>query len=188
MSSNETYEYFGMRFRPMAESDLEVVRIERNKPEMRRLMTTDHEITAEETVEWFRSLPKDSRYWMVEMAGRVVGQINFKSRSGNEAESGFIFWDENFKKGGGPLWAILTLYHLAFNVCGMKKLHGVVLEGNTSAVKITKYFGFHQVGERVINSKRFLVFEMSAAEYAIVSAPYRKFFYNAETENSNGCV
>ena len=44
MLGNETYEYFGMRFRPMTESDLELVRLERNRPEMRRLMTTDHEI------------------------------------------------------------------------------------------------------------------------------------------------
>lgn len=172
----------------MTESDLELVRLERNRPEMRRLMTTDHEITAEETVKWFRSLPEESKYWMVEMAGRIVGQINFKSRGDNETESGFIFWDEDFKKGGGPLWAILTLYHLAFNVYGMKKLHGVVLEENVPAVKITKYFGFQQVGEQVINSKRFLVFELSAAEYAIASAPYRKFFHKSEKENFNGSV
>ena len=176
MDSYEIYEYFGMRFRPMAESDLEMVRAERNKPEMRRLMTTDHEITADETVKWFRSLPTESRYWMVEMSGRVVGQINFKSRGDREAESGFIFWDEDFKKGGGPFWAIVTLYHLAFDVFGMKKLHGVVLEENHPAVKVTKYFGFRQVGEQVINAKHFLVFELSADEYVIASAPYRRFF------------
>ena len=170
------FDLYGIHLRPMGQSDLELVRMQRNRPDMMRLMTTNHVITAEETRKWFAQLPSGSRYWMVEWEGKIVGQVNYKELRQGEAESGFIFWDEEFKRGGGTFRAILALYHVAFFVYGLKMLHGVVSAENKAALNVTRFFGFRQTGEKEVNGRKFLLFALSANDYFPIEQSFSKLF------------
>ncbi len=167
---------FGVTLRTMQEEDLELVRMQRNRPDMRALMTTDHEITREEMENWFKSLPQDYYYFMVEWEGRIVGQVNLKGIDNLSADPGFIFWDDEFSLNGGVARAVFLLYICAFDSLHYEYLKGLTLIENRKAMRLAKGFGFKQVGEEIINGKTFARFELNRQAFEDVKAMYLPVF------------
>ena len=173
---NETYSLYGVTLRPMESDDLELVRSQRNRPEMRQWMTTDHEISKEEMKSWFALLPASSRYWMVEYNGRTVGQANLKGIDNFTADPGYMFWDDDFIAEGGVPRAALALFRIAFVQLGYLTLVGVTAADNTRAIRLAKGLGFRCVSTKEINGKEFVQTSQTREEFEITQKRYEGLF------------
>lgn len=172
----ETYNIHGLVLRPMVISDLELVRAMRNRPDMRRWMTTDHEISKDEMVAWFNSLPATYQYWMVESGGKIVGQVNLKQIDKETADPGYIFWDEDFVSEGGAARAALTLFIVAFDKLKYARLRGITEISNRKAMRLAKGLGFHELEVVNIAGKEFKVLSQSADEFKATMRQYEGVF------------
>ena len=166
-------EQYGIRLRPMQRTDLEMIRQYRNRPDMRRWMTTDHEIQRDEMESWFGNLPEDSEYWIVEYEGRTVGQANLKAIGPDVADPGYMFWDEEFQAGGGVPRVVLALFSYAFNVRKVRKLLGWTACDNNRALRLAKGMGFVEGAVEEIGGRLFCHMELLPDAFAHKEALYK---------------
>ncbi len=172
-----TFTRFGITLRTMQEDDLELVRMQRNRPDMRALMTTDHEITREEMENWFKSLPQDYYYFMVEWEGRIVGQVNLKGIDETTADPGLIFWDDGFAN--KTCVAILAFYEYAFKTLGYKRFKGIIVKDNKKSLRLNKGLGFKFIGEGEIKGKQVVYTELTATDFDAVLQNFLNVFTEA---------
>lgn len=168
----------GVTFRWMTEADLEMVRQHRNAPEMRRWMTTDHEISKEEMSGWFARLGADSAYWMVEWQRRVVGQVSMKhiDLAAGVADPGYMFWDEEFTNEGGNAQAVFSFYRMVFSDYPLRMLEGLTEKSNSRALRMAKMAGGKPFGEREINGKTFVQMRILRGDFLTAWERYKILF------------
>lgn len=133
--------------RPMLESDLELVLRWRNAPEIRNNMYTQHEISWDEHVNWFKCIdPEDTKYFIFEIDNDPVGVINFSrlKRNKRQAEWGFYSGDLS-RRGIGKAMEVNALEY-AFTKLGLEKLNCEVLSNNMPVVSFHRKFGFSVEG------------------------------------------
>lgn len=130
------------RLRPMVEDDLESVLTWRNHPDVRRFMYASHEISFDEHVRWFKAASVDPgrHLLLLELAGRVLGYVNFRCDGAGGAVWGFYLAPEAPKGTGRLLGDTATRY--AFEVLGLDTLRGEVLVANLASQQFHLRFGF----------------------------------------------
>ena len=166
------YSAYGVSLRTLRAEDLEYLRAQRNNPLMRRWMTTDHEITADEMLSWYRNLGEDAYYLLVYDNDVCVGHVNAKPIGPGAYEPGFMFWGEEFQRRGGVVRAVLALYDFLFYQVCANRLIGLTAADNRRAIRLAKGMGFRNVGEKAINGRIYIQLEQTAVEYARVHERY----------------
>lgn len=138
-----------MSLRPLAESDLPLVRCWRNAPEVRRWMFTRHEIGEAEHRAWFERVHADPQVrWLIHEnpAGQADGVVGFTriDRVSNKAFWGF-YAAPAAPRGTGTRLGLEAL-DCAFVEMGLHKLNAEVIAGNEASVKFHLKLGFRQEG------------------------------------------
>lgn len=131
----------------MGAEDLDAVRAWRNRPEVRRVSLTQHEIDAAEHAAWFERVSQDTRrrQWIVEEHGVALGYVNFADveRSGT-AQWGF-YAAPGARKGAGRTLGAAALRE-AFSVLALHKVCGQALANNEASIKLHLALGFREEG------------------------------------------
>jgi UDP-4-amino-4,6-dideoxy-N-acetyl-beta-L-altrosamine N-acetyltransferase len=133
----------------MADADLTVVLGWRNQPEIRANMYTNHEISLEEHLAWWKRTRTDAskRYFICESkSDGPVGVVSFNDYT---PHAGTAFWafysgDRN-RRGVGSFmegWAL----NYAFSELGLVKLSCEVLSTNRPVIEFHRKFGFRVEG------------------------------------------
>jgi UDP-4-amino-4,6-dideoxy-N-acetyl-beta-L-altrosamine N-acetyltransferase len=130
--------------RCIADDELELMRAWRNEPAVRANMYTQHEISREEHLVWWKKTKArtDHQYFMYEMAGVPTGIAAFTSIDMQSRNSAWAFYaSPSAPKGTGSRMEFLMLEH-AFGDLQLQKLYCEVLAFNTAVIKLHQKFGF----------------------------------------------
>ena len=130
--------------RGIADDELELMRTWRNEPAVRANMYTQHEISREEHLNWWKKTRArtDHKYFMYEMAGAPLGIAAFTGIDIQSQNSAWAFYTSaSVPKGTGSKMEFLMLEH-AFDVLKLQKLYCEVLAFNTPVIKLHQKFGF----------------------------------------------
>ncbi|MEO0316127.1 MAG: hypothetical protein RI928_2583 [Pseudomonadota bacterium] len=133
--------------RPLVEGDLEMVLAWRNRPEVRNVMLTQHEIELDEHRRWFAKAAADPTrcLLLVAVAGQPLGYVHFSGvASGGIADWGF-YAAAGAPPGAGSQIGRAALDH-AFAVLGVHKVCGQVLASNTASLRLHRKLGFFEEG------------------------------------------
>lgn len=135
------------RMRPMQASDLPIVLVWRNHPEVRRYMYHRHLIGIDEHRAWFeRCTVAPGRHLLIyEEDGEQRGFINLhETVTGESADWGFYAAPDAPKGTGRRLGAAALAY--AFATLGLHKLSGQALVDNARSIALHEYLGFAREG------------------------------------------
>ena len=123
----------------------------RNKPEIRKWMYTEHEISSNEHSNWIQSLNDNSSriaFAMFENS-EVIGAFNIYSINNLHKTCEWGWFIDPLKSGGGLGSAIeFNLIDFIFNNLKMYKQTVEVLEENTPVINLHKKFFFKEEGFR----------------------------------------
>ncbi|MFV0430436.1 MAG: GNAT family N-acetyltransferase [Arachnia sp.] len=137
--------------RPATEADVELLRIWRNHPEVRRVSLTQHEISAEEHIAWWRNVSKDPsrRVLVYERDGVGSGQVTFFDIDGSCAWWGYYLDNAGLEARGAlfPAWISIQREAVKYarHELGLSELHGETLVMNEAAVDFNQRLGFAEV-------------------------------------------
>lgn len=134
--------------KPIAQSELELMRSWRNEPAVRKNMYTTHEISAEEHMSWWNRIQgqKDCEYFMYYREGSPEGVVGFTQIDSIQLHASWAFYAAPLaKKGTGGRMEYLALEH-AFSALELRKLNCEVLSFNAAVIKLHKKFGFAEEG------------------------------------------
>ena len=136
--------------RPMADGDSAMVLAWRNSERVRRWMTTQHFITAEEHAAWWAGARerKTARHLMFESGGIALGVVNFTDidASAGSAEWGFYIGEPWAPPRAGLAMGVLALDE-AFGPLRLETVDATVLPGNEASLQYHRRLGFEAVGE-----------------------------------------
>ena len=139
------------RLGPLAEIDLETIRLWRNSDRVRLNMYSDHIIAPEEHRRWYDRTKDDPRwlYLIMEYDGQPAGVVNFRDidRVAGSALWGFYLGRSDLPRGSGTVMGYLALNH-AFMVEGWRTLSGEVLDFNEPSLRLFRRLGFDNAGCR----------------------------------------
>ncbi len=138
----------------LKESDLEMVRGWRNAPDVRRVMFTDHLISAEEHRRWWRGLKADgTREVLVFLAdGQPLGVINFFDidRVARSCHWGFYLGDAAALSNRNKVTVWIAVegeaIAYAFEELGCESLHCETYSFNVAVLQMHERFGFRRTG------------------------------------------
>lgn len=137
-----------MSLRLIERSDLEIILINRNHPDIRKCMFDSNPISLENHEAWFNRISLDltKKSFIYEEQGEPRGVVNFiKMDSSRGAEWGFYTFPSAPKGSGTRLGiAALDKYFLEF---GGRKLNAEVLSTNPRSISFHLKLGFLEEGK-----------------------------------------
>lgn len=134
--------------RDIADNELELMLAWRNEPTVRTNMYTQHEITLDEHLAWWKrtKIRPDQQYFMYENAGNAAGIAALTGIDTKSKNSAWAFYaSPSAPKGTGSKMEFLMLEHV-FNNLKLEKLYCEVLAFNTPVIKLHHKFGFRTEG------------------------------------------
>ena len=151
--------------RSIADDELELMRAWRNEPAVRANMYTQHEISREEHLTWWKKTQTrtDQKYFIYEMAGTPFGIAAFTCIDIHSQNSAWAFYSSPMApRGAGSKMEFLMLDY-AFATLQLQKLYCEVLAFNAPVIKLHKKFGFkvegvfryqHKLGDNFVDTYR----------------------------------
>ncbi len=136
---------FGIEFRSLQKSHLEMVRMWRNSPKVQSNMLYQKKIEAEQQIQWFESINNvHNLYFVFYFKGDAVGLINLKNIDWHSkgGEGGIFIGDTNYLNSIIPIGASILMAEFLFEVLGIQKLHAKVLKENKTAIEYNKRLGY----------------------------------------------
>jgi len=137
-----------LKFLELTEEHLELVLRWRTSPEVTRYMFTDIPYSMDNQVRWFQRVSRDetSRYWVIALQGKLVGLVSLNEidRTNMRCSWAFYIGEPEGRLIGGMLAPYVYFY--AFEVLGLNKVVGEVLEGNDNVRKMHLIQGCREVG------------------------------------------
>lgn len=133
--------------RSLGLSDLSMVLVWRNHPNIRQFMFTQHEITLEEHTAWFQKASRDNMrsLLIVEEKEQPIGYVQFSHVSnGGVADWGFYVAPGSPQGTGRKLGA--TALNHAFGVLNLHKVCGQAIEHNAASIGFHQALSFRQEG------------------------------------------
>lgn len=134
--------------RPIANSELELMRSWRNAPKIRANMYTRHEISVEEHLVWWEQTQakENQKYFMYEYEGKPAGIVGLTFIDYINSNCCWAFYAApEAPKGTGVRMEYLTLEYV-FNDLKLYKMYCEVLAFNTPVIKLHQKFGFQVEG------------------------------------------
>jgi RimJ/RimL family protein N-acetyltransferase len=136
---------YGVTFKDVGPTDLELLRTWRNHPEIRRFMVFRDEITPEMQQRWYASIdPERESYSILFVAGEAIGltqlrHIDARSRS---AEGGIIMFRAEHQNGVLPYRAAIAGMDWNFLQRKLERLDVTVLKSNQRARRFVRSLGY----------------------------------------------
>lgn len=152
-----------LSFRRMRESDLQNVLDWRVKPEITQFMLTEVAYDMAAQRRWFARVGSspNEEYWIIEHETRPVGVLSLSAidRANRHATWGLYLGE----KINSPVGGLIPVYFyndvFARQDLNLHKLYGMVLETNTSMLKMHRSCGYREVGvykDHVLRDGEFL--------------------------------
>jgi UDP-4-amino-4,6-dideoxy-N-acetyl-beta-L-altrosamine N-acetyltransferase len=135
------------QIRALRESDLEMLLSWRNHPEVRRYMLTQHKISADEHMKWFRRTSVDpQRHLLIYQYKEIpLGFISlYQTPESALADWGFYLSPDSEKGTGNALGEAGLTY--AFEYLKLHKICGKVLSYNACSIRFHESLGFVREG------------------------------------------
>lgn len=177
-----------MKWIRIREEHLQQILDWRTSEAVTRFMYTDIDYSLSNQQKWFESIQEDTngRYWLMEHRGELVGYISITTIDWQHKRGTWNFYIGNPKYGmiAGLLGAYM--YNYAFNLLGLEKLSGEVLDINEGVRTLHEKMGAREVGvlEHHVEKHgvwhRVHLFEMTKARWQEVGKKFEK--YVAEVE------
>ena len=126
----------------------------RNQTQVRKWMYTDHEIGANEHLNWISSLRQDAKqvvFAVLNQEGVPVGVVSLNAIDRLHMKADWAYYLSECERGGLGSAIEYTFVDFAFNIFGLSKLNCEVIEGNDAVVKLHKKFLFQEEGFRRCN-------------------------------------
>lgn len=133
---------------PLREDHLDKVLTWRNRPEVRENMYTNHEISPEEHLKWFKDLQcdKSKQYFIFQSDQQELGVIGFTDINEKSKSASWAFYSGNTSiRGVGSKMEVSALNY-AFGQLALNKLNCEVLEFNSKVITFHKKHGFKVEG------------------------------------------
>lgn len=148
-------QYQNVRLRPLAEQDIEALRIWRNDTDNSKYITSVGHITSAMQLSWYGRYLADTDCYIFAIdetkdLGRLVGSVSLYHFDGQKAEFGKIMIGDPqaHGRGLGRKSTVLTL-HIGFAVFGLQAIYAVVHVDNVPALNVYEQAGFSIVGQEV---------------------------------------
>ena len=139
-----------LKFRKMQLSDQPKVMAWRVKPDIARFMLTAVEFNLDKQLRWFERINNSAsdEYWIIENNGKPIGVINLSEidRVNRHATWGLYIGEDMNSPIGGMLPMYFYNYVFGRSDLNLHKLHGKVLDTNTSMLRVHEVCGYRQVG------------------------------------------
>lgn len=153
----EAFTKFGITFKPLSETNLEMVRIWRNSDDVRLFMQYQEIITPEQQQTWFQQLDKASNYYFVSYQNEVpFGVYNIKDVNFNLGfgEPGAYLKNRDYWEGDLAMRCALSIIIFAFEILKLTNLKIHVLKSNKKVLAYNQQMGF-QISETADDSISF---------------------------------
>lgn len=134
--------------RPLAAADLPLVRGWRNHPDVRAVMFTTHEISADEHERWFAAASADpARHLLVyEADGVPTGFASLVRLRGSDVADWGFYLAPDAPRGSGAALGAAVLDH-AFGPLALHKVCGQALASNAASIRLHDKLGFRREGQ-----------------------------------------
>jgi RimJ/RimL family protein N-acetyltransferase len=144
---------FGITFKPLSETNLEMVRIWRNSDDVRLFMQYHEIITPEQQQTWFQQLDKATNYYFVSYQNEIpFGVFNIKDVDFNIGigEPGVFLISRHRWESDSSVRGSMAILKFAFEVLKLNILKSHVLKSNKKVLVYNQQMGF-QINEKVDN-------------------------------------
>jgi UDP-4-amino-4,6-dideoxy-N-acetyl-beta-L-altrosamine N-acetyltransferase len=140
----------GCNIRPISEGDLALVLQWRNSERIRSLMFTDHVITMEEHLAWYKKVEQgqsNGKHLIFEYYGTPLGQVNITQIDQHNSRCywGFFIGENDAPKGSGMAMGYMAIEFI-FEILSMHKLCSEAMSYNTTSIQYHKKLGFIEEG------------------------------------------
>jgi RimJ/RimL family protein N-acetyltransferase len=166
----------GITLTRVTEQDIEMIRLKRNAPGVRRYMAYRKYITPSAQREWFRRINNPQNYYFViHFQDTPCGVINVKEINDKErfGEGGIFIWDESLIGSHVPLAAsLLLLDFIFFELDYASKSFVRVLKSNSAAIQFNKQLGYTLVPHQHKSENQ--VYVLVREDYRVKSERYRR--------------
>ena len=186
MSTIATNLYTFKNFTHLTESESDEVLQGRNDAQVRRWMTSDRKINAQEHRNFLASLKTccSQFYFRVERRGHFVGVYSLTDIRDQSAVGGFWIAAEARKKLLG-LSIVYNSINYVFNNCLIGKIRGYQLTDNRPVVKLNTMLGFVQIAPSLHIDPRMSYLELTRADWENHVLNSRKIIKMIEITDSN---
>jgi UDP-4-amino-4,6-dideoxy-N-acetyl-beta-L-altrosamine N-acetyltransferase len=177
---------FGISLIRIREEHLELVRQQRNDPEIRKYMEFQDEITPEMQMKWFKSIDNiENYYYIIEFDGRNIGLIHNKNVDWQtkNSESGIFIWDRNSLSTHAALFASLCFCEIGFYIFQGGDSVIKVRKDNHRAIEYNRLIGFELYDENF--SDEFNLYMLTKENFERKSMQYRKLALGMSNNDHN---
>lgn len=136
---------YGVTYKRVQESDIELIRYWRNRDFIRNTMQFQEYITPFMQKEWFKKINNPFNYYfIVEYEEKKIGLINCKDTNEQRvAEGGIFLWDQSYWNTMIPAYASLTMLEVVFEEIKSGDTSVItVLKSNTRALQFNQLLGY----------------------------------------------
>lgn len=136
----------------ITEADLELMREWRNADHVNRQMEFRAMIDADSQQRWFKELDKKTNFYLRLDVNEVpIGILHLKNINWDNkvAEAGIFVGDEKHLGTMSPMFAVVILMKLAFDVFQLNHLIAKIADANVNAIQFNKSLGY--VFEKSLN-------------------------------------
>lgn len=141
-------EGFGFLLREVKSTDLEQLRVWRNRDDIRLNMLDQRVISSQMQQAWYNKIQeaKDQLNLVISYQGNAIGAANLKTTADNlnneDLEPGFYIGDESLRGSMLAFAPAILLNDLAFERFNARGLYAQVLITNKAALKFNKLLGY----------------------------------------------
>jgi len=137
-------------FNTIKETDLEQLRVWRNKPDVYRYMYTSPNLTLKDQQKWFdeKVTKDDNKYWIVSVDGEKIAYVSVYDidKVNNRASWAYYIGSPSCNGKGIGSQIELNIIDYVFNNLKLNKLCCEVFSFNTQVIKLHEKFGFEVEG------------------------------------------
>ena len=147
--------------RGLAESDIEFLRLLRNKEENRKNFIYQKEISYEEQLRWYDNYRDNLNDYMYSVISKkdesLIGFAAIYNVSNNVGEFGRLIVDKTrYASSGLGKYILNHLIDIAREKLGLQQLKLEVFEDNVPAIKVYKFCGFQEYSESNSNGRKLI--------------------------------
>lgn len=152
--------------RELVESDIEFLRLLRNKEGNRKNFIYQKEISYEEQLRWYdryKNTSNDYMYTIISKKdGRPLGFAAIYDVTNNIGELGRLIVDKTrYTSPGLGKYILHHLIDIAREKLGLQRLKVEVFEDNIASMKVCKFCGFQEYGESTFNGRKIIHMELN---------------------------
>lgn len=156
-----TISCLGLKLSRLTEEDIELVRNMRNRPDIKRRMSYQKNISPDEQVIWFNSINNEFNYYfLICYNEKKIGLINAKNLNPKTSigEGGIFIWEKDYLDSPVPVLASIVFLDVIFNYFKISNKSFIrVLNRNKKAIAYNEALGYILIDLPVRSEVSFLI-------------------------------